>query len=104
MLLCRLVISFAVCLQPPRILVLFRGVRHFAHVGVGPCFLLHLCTWTPQATSSESLRALYGAVKYPWMLWSAKVYGVWCCRSCCWCGMWRDFVLLLAYGGLRGGF
>ena len=73
MLLCLLVLSFAVCLQPPRMWVLFRGDRHFVQVGVGPCFLLRLCTWTPQATSRESLRALYGAVEYPWMLWSALV-------------------------------
>jgi len=45
-LLCLLVLSFAVCLQPPIMWVLFRGGRHFAHVGVVPCFLLHLCTWT----------------------------------------------------------
>ena len=61
-LLCFLFLSFAVCLQPPRMWVLFKGDRHFVHVGVGPYFLLHLCTWTPQATSRESLRALYGAV------------------------------------------
>ena len=72
-LLCLLVLSFAVCLQPPSIWVLFRGDWHFVHVGVGPCFLLYLCTWTPQATSRESLRALYGDVEYPWMLWSAPV-------------------------------
>ena len=52
---------------------LFRGDRHFVHVGVGPCFLLHMCTWTPQATSRESLRVLYGAVEYPWMMWSSPV-------------------------------
>jgi hypothetical protein len=73
LLLCRLVLSFAVYLQSPGMWVLFRGDRHFAHVGVGPCFLLHLCTWTPQATSRKSLRALYGAVEYPWILWSAPV-------------------------------
>jgi len=39
-----LIISFAVCLQHPMMWVLFRGGRHFAHAGVGPCFLLHLCT------------------------------------------------------------
>ena len=26
-----------------------------------------------QATSRESLLALYGAVEYPWMLWSAPI-------------------------------
>jgi len=69
--LCRLALSLAVCLQLPNMYVLFRGDRHFVHVGVGPCFLLHMYAWTPQATSRESLRALYGAVEYPWMLWSA---------------------------------
>ena len=71
MLLCLLVLVFAVCLQSTIMWVLFTGDRHFVHVGVGPCFLLYLCTWTPQATLRESLRALYGAVEYPWMLWSA---------------------------------
>jgi hypothetical protein len=47
-LLCLLVLSFAVCLQPPRMWVLFRRDKHFVQVGVGPCFLLHLCTWTPR--------------------------------------------------------
>jgi hypothetical protein len=47
LLLCHLVLSFAVCLQPHSMWVLFWGDRHFVHVGVGPCFLLHLCTWTP---------------------------------------------------------
>ena len=46
-LLCRLVLSFTVCIQPPRMWVLFRGDRHFLHMVMGPCFLLHLCTWTP---------------------------------------------------------
>jgi hypothetical protein len=36
-----LVLSFAVCLQPPSIWVLFREDRHFVPEGVGPCFLLH---------------------------------------------------------------
>ena len=70
-LLCRLVISFAVCLQPPNICVSFRGDMHFVHVGVGPCILLHMCKWTPKAISRKSLRALYGVVEYPWMLWYA---------------------------------
>ena len=61
-LLCLLVLCFAVSLQPPSMWVLFRGDIHFVHVGVGSCFLLHMCTWTPQSTSRESLRALYGAV------------------------------------------
>ena len=68
-----LVLSFAVCLRPPSMWVLFRGGRHFVRVGVDPCFLLLLCTWTPHVTSSESLRALYGAVEYPWMMWSAPI-------------------------------
>ena len=42
-----LVLSSAVCLQPPRMWVLFRGDMHFVQVGVGPRFLMHLCTWTP---------------------------------------------------------
>ena len=46
-LLCRLDLSFAVCLQPPIMWVLSRGDMHFVHVGVGPYFLLHMCTWTP---------------------------------------------------------
>ena len=56
-LLCRLVLSLDVVLHPPRMCVLFSGEWHFVQVSVGPCFLLHLCTWTPQATSSESRRA-----------------------------------------------
>ena len=70
---CRLVLNFAVCLQLSSTWVLFSGDMHFVHVGVGPCFLLHLCTWIPHATSRESLRALHEAVEYPWMLWSAPV-------------------------------
>ncbi len=88
-LLCLLVLSFAVCLQPPSMWVLFRGDRHFVHMGVGPCPLLHLCTWTPQATSRESLRTC--------SIWGCRVSvdGVICsffsclteysvCRSCYW--------------------
>ncbi len=40
----RLVLSLAVCLHPPRMWVLFMGDFHFEHVGVGPCFLLYMCT------------------------------------------------------------
>ena len=72
-LLCLLFRIFAVCLQPPSMWVLFSGDRYFVHLGDGPCFLLHLCTWTPQATSRDSLLVLYGAMEYPWMLWSALV-------------------------------
>ncbi len=46
-LLCLLVLSYMVCLQPLSMWVLFRGDRHFLHMVMGPCFLLHLCTWTP---------------------------------------------------------
>ena len=56
-LLCRLVISLDVVLHPPRMCVLLSDERHFVHVSLGPWFLLHMCTCTPQATSSESLRA-----------------------------------------------
>ena len=44
--LCLLVLSFTVCLEPPSTWALFRGDKHFVHVGVGQCFLLHLRTWT----------------------------------------------------------
>ncbi len=64
MLLCRFFLSFAVCLQPPRMCVLFRGDWHFEHVGVGPLFLLHLYTCTPHAISSASRRARKGVVEY----------------------------------------
>ncbi len=47
-LLCRLVLSFFVCLQTPRTWVIFRGDRCFVQVGGGPSFLLHLCTWPPR--------------------------------------------------------
>ena len=56
--LCRLILSLDVDLHPPRMCVLLSGEWHFEHVSVGPCFLLHMCTCTPQATSSESRRAL----------------------------------------------
>ena len=55
--LCRLILSLDVLLHPPRMCVLLSGEWHFVHVSVGPCFLLHLCTYTPHATSSESRRA-----------------------------------------------
>ena len=61
LLLCRLVLSLDVVLHPPRMCVLLRCEWHFVHVSVGPCFLLNLCTCTPQATSSESWRARSGA-------------------------------------------
>ena len=57
MLLCCLVLSFDVVLHPPRMCVLLSGEWHFVHVSVIPYFLLYMCTCTPQATSSESLRA-----------------------------------------------
>ena len=56
-LLCLLVLSFVVWLQPPRRCVLFRGAWHFEQVGVGPDLLLHLCMCTPHATSRASRRA-----------------------------------------------
>ena len=59
--LCSLVLSLDVLSQPPRMCLLFSGEWHFVHVSVGPYFLPHLCTCTPQATSSESRRARKGA-------------------------------------------
>ena len=56
-LLCLLVLSFDVVLHLPRMSVLLSGEWHFVHVSAGPFFLLHMCTCTPQATSSESRRA-----------------------------------------------
>ena len=56
-LLCLLVLSLTVWLQPPRRCVLFRGAWHFEQVGVGPVLRLHLCTCTPHATSRASRRA-----------------------------------------------
>ena len=70
---CLLVISFTLCLQPPITWVLFRGDRHFVHVGVGPCFLLHLCTWTPKPLRLSlfvpymgrwSIRGCYGLLQF----------------------------------------
>jgi hypothetical protein len=62
-LLCRFVLSIAVCLHPPRRCVLLRGAWHLEHVVVGPFLRLHLCTCTPHATSKASRRALYGDVE-----------------------------------------
>ena len=56
-LLCLLVLSIAVWLQPPRRCVLFRGAWHIEQVGVGPSLVLHLCICTPHATARASLRA-----------------------------------------------
>ncbi len=71
--LCLLVLSLAVWLQPPRRCVLFRGDWHFEQVGVGPVLRLHLCTYTPHATSSASRRARKGVVEYACMEWSAPL-------------------------------
>ena len=56
-LLCRFILSLDVDLHPPSKCVLLIGEWHFVHVSVSPCFLLHLCTCTPQATSRDSRRA-----------------------------------------------
>ncbi len=67
-LLCRLVLSFAVWLHPPRRCLLFKGDWHLEQVGVGPVLRLHVCTCTPHATSSASRRARKGDVEYAWMV------------------------------------
>ena len=71
--LCRLFLSFAVGLHPPRRCVLFKGDWHLEQVGVGPVLWLHMCTCTPHATSSASRRARKGDVEYAWMVWSAPL-------------------------------
>ena len=55
--LCVLVLSFAVWMQTPRRCVLFRGAWHLEQVGVGLVLLLYLCMCTPHATSRASRRA-----------------------------------------------
>ena len=40
-LLCRFVISLAMYRHPPCMCVILSGVKHFAHMGGGPCFFLH---------------------------------------------------------------
>ena len=72
-LLWRLILSLAVNLHPPRMWVLVSGDWHLVHMRFGLCFLLHLCICTPQATSSESLLARYGAVEYACIVWSDPV-------------------------------
>ena len=73
MLLCLLVLSLAVWLQPLRRCVLSRGDWHFEQIGDGPVLWLHLCTCTPHATSSASRRALKRLVEYACMEWSAPL-------------------------------
>ncbi len=53
--------------------MLFRGDWHLEQVGFGPVLRMHLCTCTPQATSSASRRARKGDVDYAWMVWSAPL-------------------------------
>ncbi len=53
--------------------VLLKGDWHFEHVVIGPFFLLHMCTWTPHATSSASRRARKGVVEYACIVWSAPL-------------------------------
>ena len=76
---CREFLNFPVCLQPPRMCVLVSGERHLVHWSgpVLPSFL-HLYTWTPQATSSESRLALCDDVEYAWMVWSEPASLAWC--------------------------
>ena len=65
-----LVLSLAVNLQPLSMCVFVSGDWHLVHMRDGLCFLLHLWTCTPHATSSEFLLARKGAVEYAWMVWS----------------------------------
>jgi len=69
----RLILSLAVNLQPPSMLVFVSGDRHFVHMRVGLCFLLHLWMCTTHATSSESLLARKGVVEYACIVWSDLV-------------------------------
>ena len=46
-LLCRLVLSFAVYLQPPRMCVLSRGSWHLVHVSVDPFFAIFVVNGPP---------------------------------------------------------
>ncbi len=56
-LMCRLILSLAVYLHPPRMCVFVSGDWHLVQMRDGLCFLLHLCICTPHATSKESLLA-----------------------------------------------
>ena len=54
-LLWRLILNFAVYLQPLMMCVFVSGDWHLVHMRDGLCYLLHLLMCSPHATSSESL-------------------------------------------------
>ena len=61
--------------------VFVSGDWHLVHMRDGLCFLLHMWTCTPHATSSESLLARKGSIEYACIVWSDPVvlasYKIW---------------------------